>query len=47
MKKVVVIAKNQAESDKGAELFNFVKARKVYPGAKRFPRSFEAVVIYH
>ena len=47
MKKVVIIAKNEKEVNSGAEMFKNFKCRKVYPGAKRFPRSFEAVIIYH
>jgi hypothetical protein len=51
LKKVLVIAQNEA---KAAEAEAVLKAqdanlsvKKVYLGAKRVPRHFEAVVIYH
>ena len=47
MKKVVVLARNEAESTKGSQLFPALKSKKVYPGAKRFPRHFDAIIVYH
>jgi hypothetical protein len=47
MLKIVIIAKNQAESEKAEKLFTNIKVKKVYPGVKRFPRHFDAVVVFH
>lgn len=47
MKKILVIAQNEVKADQGAALFEGYTTRKVYPGAKRVPRHFDAVVIYH
>lgn len=47
MKKILVIAQNEAKADLGAQLLSAFTVKKVYPGAKRVPRHFDAVVIYH
>nr|AAF25622.1 unknown protein [Sterkiella nova] len=47
MKKVLVIAQNEVKANEGAAFFNGLTVRKVYPGAKRFPRHFEAVIVYY
>lgn len=47
MKKLLVIAQNEVKADEAAALFNGLTVRTVYPGVKRFPRHFDAVVVYH
>ena len=47
MKKVLVIAQNEDKANEGAALFNGLTVRKVFPGVKKFPRHFDAVVVYH
>jgi len=47
MKKVLIIAQNEVKADEAAAHFNGLTVRKVFPGVKRFPRHFDAVVIYH
>jgi hypothetical protein len=49
MKKVLIIARNQASAEAGEKLFAApgLTVRKVFPGAKRVPRHFDAVVVYH
>lgn len=47
MKKVLIIAQNQDKANEGAALFNGLSVRKVFPGVKKFPRHFDAVVVYH
>ena len=51
MKKVLVIAQNEAKANEAA---GFIKAadatltvKKVFLGAKRVPRHFDAVIVYH
>ena len=49
MKKILVISQNEAKAADGEKLLSgqgFV-VKKVYPGAKRVPRHFDAVVVYH
>jgi hypothetical protein len=47
MKKVLIIAQNEAKANDAAAHFNGLTVRKVFPGTKRFPRHFDAVVVYH
>ncbi|CDW81584.1 ef hand family protein [Stylonychia lemnae] len=47
MKKILLIAQNETKAQEGAALFTGLTVRQVYPGTKRFPRHFDAVVIYH
>jgi len=47
MKKIVLVAQNEAKATEGAALFTGLTVRKVFPGTKRFPRHFDAVVVYH
>ena len=47
MKKVLVITQNQQKAEDCEKLLPGVYLRKVYPGTKRFPRHFDAVIIYH
>ena len=46
MKKVLIIAQNEAKANDAASHFSDMTVRKVFPGVKRFPRHFDAVVIY-
>ena len=46
MKKVLIIAQNEAKANDAASHFSDLTVRKVFPGVKRFPRHFDAVVIY-
>lgn len=48
MKKVLIIAQNQANVDEGAKHFKGTFLCKgVYPGTKRFPSHYEAVVVFY
>lgn len=51
LKKILVIAQSEAKANEAQKLINeaeaTLKVKKVYLGAKRVPRHFEAVVIYH
>ncbi len=51
LKKILIIAQSEAKANEGAKLLSdadsSLKVRKVYLGAKRVPRHFEAVVVYH
>lgn len=47
MKKILVIAQSEAKAAEAVKLFAGRTAKAVTPGAKRYPRHFEAVVIYH
>ena len=47
MKKILLLAQNEAKATDGEKLLGGFTIKKVYPGAKRFPRHFDAVVIYH
>lgn len=51
MKKILVIAHTEAKAGDAATLINGadpnLKVKTVYAGAKRIPRHFDAVVIYH
>ena len=51
LKKILVIAHTEAKSNDGAKFINTadpsLKVKTVYAGAKRVPRHFDAVVIYH
>ena len=47
MKKILLIAQNETKANDGAAYFNDLTVRKVFPGTKRFPRHFDAVVVYH
>lgn len=47
MKKVLVIAQNEAKAIEGEKLLTGLTVKKVFPGAKRVPRHFDAVVVYH
>lgn len=51
MKKILVIAHTEAKAGDAASLINVadpnLKVKTVYAGAKRIPRHFDAVVIYH
>jgi hypothetical protein len=47
MKKILLIAQNEAKATEGAAHFTGLTVRTVFPGTKRFPRHFDAVVVYH
>ena len=51
MKKVLVIAHNETKAQDGENLIkaadNSLIIKKVFAGAKRVPRHFDAVIIYH
>lgn len=51
LKKILVIAHTEAKAGDAAAVINAadpnVKVKTVYAGAKRIPRHFDAVVIYH
>jgi hypothetical protein len=51
LKKILVIAHTEAKAGDAATLINGadpnLKVKTVYAGAKRIPRHFDAVVIYH
>ena len=51
LKKILVIAHTEAKAGDAASLINGadpnLKVKTVYAGAKRIPRHFDAVVIYH
>lgn len=47
MKKILLIAQSETKAVDAAKNFPNLKVKKVYPGVKRFPRHFDAVVIYH
>jgi hypothetical protein len=46
MKKVVIIAQNEAKAKEGEKFFQGLVTRKAYPGGKSFSRHFDGVVIY-
>ena len=47
MNKVLVIAQSEQKAADCEKLLTGMKVRKVFPGAKRFPRHFDCIVIYH
>ena len=47
MKRVLVIAQNEQKAADCEKLLSGVEVKKVFPGAKRQPAHFDAVVIYH
>jgi hypothetical protein len=51
LKKILVIAHTEAKANDAAALIGkadpSIKVKTVYAGAKRVPRHFDAVVIYH
>ncbi len=48
MKKVLVIAQNQAKATEAQEtLKGDYTYKSVYPGTSSFPKTFDAVVIYY
>jgi transcriptional regulator of nitric oxide reductase len=47
MQKIVIIARSQAEAEKGGKLLSEFNIKQVFPGVKRFPRHFDAIVVYH
>ena len=51
LKKILVIAQTEAKANDAAKVISegdaTLKVKTVYAGAKRIPRHFDAVVIYH
>lgn len=49
MKKILVIAQNESKASEGEKILGGqgYTIKKVYPGVKRVPRHFDAVVVYH
>jgi glutaredoxin 2 len=46
MKSLVVIAQNEAKAKEGEKLLEGFQVKKAYPGAKFFPRHFDAVIVF-
>jgi hypothetical protein len=46
VKKIVIIAQNEAKAKEAEAFFPGIYVRKAYPGGKSFARHFDAVVIY-
>jgi len=49
MKKVLLIAQNEAKAEEGTKVLSelgIAHIKRVYPGAKRYPRTLDAVVVF-
>lgn len=46
MKTILILAKDKEQADVAGAQFPTVEVRKVYPGVKNFPHSFDAVILY-